>query len=99
MVSEASPAIWTAAPPKRGAMTFAALFAVESLARSLIATVVSVQAHDLLHESQRVSVLFTCVSLIVLTSTLLFLPRLFRRGPRRWAYTLCVGALIAASIG
>ena len=62
MLSEVSPAIWTAAPPKRGAMAFAALFAVESLARSLIATVVSVEAHDLLQQSQRVSVLFTCVS-------------------------------------
>src|SRR5205809_904935 len=47
MAPEASPEIWTATPPKRGAMAFAALFAVESLARSLVATVVSVQAHDL----------------------------------------------------
>src|SRR5438874_424864 len=99
MASEASPAIWTAAPPRRGAMAFAALFAVESLARSLIATVVSVEAHDLLQQSQRVSVLFTCVSLVVLTSTLSFLPYLFRHVPRRWAYTAGVGALIAACIG
>src|SRR5437868_10532265 len=99
MASEASPAIWTAAPPRRGAMAFAALFAVESLARSLIATVVSVQAHDLLGQSQRVSVLFTCVSLVVLSSTLIFLPYLFRHVPRRWTYTLGVCALIVASLG
>src|SRR6478672_9370711 len=98
MASEASPVIWTAAPPKRGAMAFAGLFAVESFARSLIATVVSVQAHDLLRESQRVSVLFTCVSIIVLTSTVIVFPFLFRKLPRRWAYTLGIGALITACI-
>jgi hypothetical protein len=82
MASEAAPTIWTAAPPKRGALAFAALFAVESFSRALIATVVSVQAHDLLMTSQRVSVLFTCVSLAVLVSTLT-LPMLFRSVPRR----------------
>jgi MFS family permease len=77
-------------------MAFASLFAVESLARALIATIVSVQAHDLLQTSQRVSVLFTGVSVIVLTSTTLLLPFLFRRLPRRWVYTLGVVALISA---
>jgi MFS family permease len=80
-------------------MAFAALFAVESLARSLIATVVSVQAHDLLRDSQRVSVLFTCVSVIVLTSTAFLLPNVFRKLPRRWVYTIGVGALIMACAG
>src|SRR4029078_10316564 len=96
MASEAAPVIWTAAPPKRGAVAFASLFAVESFARALIATVISVQAHDLLKESQKVSVLFTCVSVVVLTSTL-SLPHLFRHVPRRWMYTLGVSALIVAS--
>ena len=97
MASEASPAIWTAAPPQRGALAFAGLFAVESLARALIATVVSVQAHDLLLESQKVSMLFTAVSLTVLCTTL-SLPILFRHMPRRWAYSSGVGMLIAASL-
>jgi MFS family permease len=97
MASEAAPIIWTAAPPKRGAMAFAALFAVESFSRALIATVVSVQAHDLLMTSQRVSVLFTCVSLAVLVSTLI-LPMLFRYVPRRWIYTAGVVGLILASL-
>jgi MFS family permease len=97
MASEAAPIIWTAAPPKRGALAFAALFAVESFSRALIATVVSVQAHDLLMTSQRVSVLFTCVSLAVLVSTLT-LPMLFRYVPRRWIYTAGVVGLILASL-
>ncbi|TMJ37741.1 MAG: MFS transporter [Alphaproteobacteria bacterium] len=97
MASEAAPIIWTAAPPKRGAVAFAALFAVESFARALIATVVSVQAHDLLLSSQKVSVLFTCVSLAVLVSTLT-LPMLFRYVPRRWIYTSGAVGLILASL-
>ncbi|QIG51284.1 MFS transporter [Nordella sp. HKS 07] len=97
MSSEASPAIWTAAPPKRGALAFASLFAIESFARALVATVVSVQAHDLLMSSQKVSVLFTCVSLAVLVSTL-SLPILFRHVPRRWIYTIGVIGLILASL-
>jgi MFS family permease len=96
MASEASPVVWPATPPKRGAMAFAGLFAVESLARALIATVVSVQAHDLLQNSQKVSVLFTAVSVAVLLTTL-SLPHLFRHLPRRWVYTLGVVALIVAS--
>ncbi|HTN95516.1 MAG TPA: MFS transporter [Nordella sp.] len=97
MASEASPVIWTAAPPKRGAFAFASLFAIESFARALVATVVSVQAHDLLMSSQKVSVLFTCVSLAVLISTL-SLPILFRHVPRRWIYTIGVIGLILASL-
>ncbi|WP_119273984.1 MFS transporter [Taklimakanibacter deserti] len=97
MASEASSLVWTTAPPKRGAVAFASLFAIESFARALISTVVSVQAHDLLQSSQKVSVLFTCVSLAVLTSTLM-LPLVFRYVPRRWIYTGGVGGLILASI-
>src|SRR3954447_19815702 len=98
MISEASPAIWTAAP-KRRALAFGLLFAVESLARSLIAAIVSVQAHDLLGESQRVSVLFTCVSITVLVATTLGLPYVFRYLPRRWIYTLGAASLIIACAG
>ncbi|MFL5259682.1 MAG: MFS transporter [Hyphomicrobiales bacterium] len=75
------------------------LFAVESFARSLIAAIVSVQAHDLLGEAQRVSVLFTCVSITVLLTTTLGLPYLFRRLPRRWMYTLGATELIVACTG
>ncbi len=97
MASEASPVIWTASPPKRGAFAFATLFAIESFARALVATVVSVQAHDLLQSSQKVSVLFTGVSLAVLVSTLT-LPLLFRYVARRWIYTAGVVGLILASL-
>lgn len=85
-------------PRKAGAYTFAAIFAVESFARALNSTVVSLQAYDLLGSSQRVSVLSTSMSFIVLTTTLL-LPHLLGRLRRRWAYTLGALLLLLASIG
>jgi MFS family permease len=97
MASEASSVVWTAVPRKRGALAFASLFAIESFARALVATVVSVQAHDLLQSSQKVSVLFTGVSLAVLISTLM-LPLLFRYVPRRWIYTAGAVGLAFASL-
>jgi MFS family permease len=97
MASEASSVVWTAVSRKRGALAFASLFAIESFARALVATVVSVQAHDLLQSSQKVSVLFTGVSIAVLFSTLM-LPLLFRYMPRRWIYTAGVGGLALAAL-
>lgn len=83
--------------PKAGPLSFAALFALESFARALISTVVSVQAYDLLHSSQAVSELFTMVGLTVLGVTL-SLPMLNRLLPRRWIYSLGVVFLIVASL-
>ena len=40
-------------------MSFAVLFAVDSFARAVVSTVVSVQAYDLLKSGQNVSLLFT----------------------------------------
>lgn len=82
---------------RAGAMTFALLFSLESLIRSLNATVLSVQAYDLLGSSQRVSVLATCVSLSVLTTTLM-LPYILGHVRRRFTYTFAVILMIAASI-
>jgi MFS family permease len=80
-----------------GAYTFAALFAVESLVRSLNSTVISLQAYDILGTAQKVSVLSTGVSLLVLVATL-FLPHMLGRLRRRWAYTLGVAMMMAASL-
>jgi MFS family permease len=80
-----------------GAYTFAALFAVESFVRALNATVVSLQAYDILGTAQKVSVLSTLVSLAVLVATL-FLPLMLGRLRRRWAYTLGIVMMMAASL-
>ena len=95
MASESSlPAV--PMPRKAGAYTFAAIFAVESLARALNSTVVSLQAYDILGTSQKVSVLSSTMSLIVLITTLL-LPQVLGSLRRRWAYTLGVVLLMLAS--
>lgn len=84
-------------PRKAGALTFSAIFALESLARSLNSTVVALQAYDILGSSQKVSELSTSVSLSVLAATLL-LPYVLGRLRRRWAYSLGIALLIAASL-
>ncbi len=82
---------------KAGALTFSAIFALESLVRSLNSTVVSLQAYDLLGSSQKVSELTTLVALTVLLTTLL-LPYILGRLRRRWAYSLGVVGLMTASL-
>jgi MFS family permease len=82
---------------KAGAFTFGAIFALESLVRSLNSTVVSLQAYDLLGSSQKVSELTTLVALTVLLTTLM-LPYILGRLRRRWAYTLGVAGLMTASL-
>jgi MFS family permease len=85
------------APRRAGAYTFAAIFAVESLVRALNSTVISLQAYDILGAAQKVSVLSTSVSLIVLAVTL-FLPHVLGRLRRRWGYTLGIVLMMAASL-
>ncbi len=82
---------------RAGAITFGAIFSLESLVRSMNATVVSLQAYDLLGSSQKVSELSTVVSLSVLFTTLIF-PAILGRLRRRWAYTLGVVAMVVASL-
>jgi MFS family permease len=85
---------------RRGALAFATLFALESLARALISTVISVQAYDLLQNNQRVSMLFTVIGIGGLAATLT-IPVLVRLTARRWVYTggivllMTAGALLA----
>jgi predicted MFS family arabinose efflux permease len=80
---------------RAGAFTFAILFAVESLSRSFNASVLSVQAYDLLGSSRSVSMLSACVALTVLVTTLC-MPYLIGGLRRRWTYTLGAGLMITA---
>ena len=79
---------------KAGALTFSAIFALESLVRSLNSTVVSLQAYDLLGSSQKVSELTTLVAMVVLLATLM-LPYVLGRLRRRcslfmWCVSVCL---------
>ena len=84
-------------PRRAGAFTFAAIFSLESFVRSLNSTVVSLQAYDILGSSQKVSILSTCVSFMVLLTTLM-LPFVLGSMRRRWAYSLGVWFMILASL-
>lgn len=82
--------------PVPGAGTFARLFAVESLARSLLSTVIALQALTLLGDARNVSLLFTTVGFAGLAASL-FIPRIVHRIGQRWVYTLGAGLLIGAA--
>lgn len=97
MPSESALSLPTLPVRRAGALTFGALFALESLVRSINSTVVSLQAYDLLQVTREVSQLSTAVSFVVLLGTL-YLPVLISRLPRRWAYTCGVVALMLASL-
>ncbi|MFQ5786293.1 MAG: MFS transporter [Alphaproteobacteria bacterium] len=80
--------------PDAGA--FAILFALESFARALLATVIPLEALALLGDAQKVSILFFAARCVGLTGSFA-VPWLVRRTARRWVYTLAALLLIAAS--
>ena len=88
--------VWLPAAPKPTALAFAILFTIESLARASVATVVSVQAYDLLHSSQKVSLLFTAVGVVSLIGTLV-VPLIIGLTARRFVYTFGAICLILAA--
>ena len=61
----------SAVPRRTGAMAFALLFLVESMARASVSTVVAVQAFDLVQDAQKVSMLFTGVGIVALFTSLM----------------------------
>ncbi len=81
---------------KAGGVEYAALFMLESGARATLASVIPIQAYDILHNEQKVSVLYTVVSVSGVLMTLL-MPVLTARLARRWVFTLGAGALIVAA--
>lgn len=93
MVTQVRHPIWLPAVKPAGARTFATLYALESFARATIASVVPIQAYELLQNKQTVSLLYTLVALIGLSATL-FMPMLISHFSRRWIYT--IGATLLA---
>jgi MFS family permease len=81
---------------RAGPLTFAFLFAGESLLRALNISVIPLQAYELLGTSQKVSLLSTSVSAAVLLTTLV-LPFLLRNVRRRWTYTLGIALIVTAA--
>jgi len=89
--------LWLPASTSPGMKVFSLLFFIETIARASLATVVPLQAYDLLQDERQVSFLYTCVALSTLTASFL-IPMLIRRFTRRWTYTIGTGALIGAAL-
>jgi MFS family permease len=85
------------AQQRPGAKVFATLFAVESCARALLSTVITIQALLLLGNARDVSLLFAVVGLTGLIASF-SIPVLIRHYSRRWVYTLGALLLIAAAV-
>lgn len=97
MATQVRHPVWLPAVRPPGARTFALLYALESVARASIASVIPIQAYDLLKNEQQVSMLYTLVALLGLSATL-FMPMAIARFARRWVYTAGVAGLMAGSL-
>ena len=82
---------------KPGKSTFAALFALVVSARALLITVIPLQAHALLGDAQKVSLLYLIISAVGLCGAL-SVPLLVVRLRRRWIFSAGSVAAIAASV-
>lgn len=89
--------LWLPAAPLPGVWVFSLLFSVETIARASLATVVPLQAYQILKDSREVSFLYTAVALSTLTASF-FIPALIRRCTRRWTYSIGAAALIGAAL-
>ena len=89
--------LWLPAAPLPGVWVFSLLFTIETIARASLATVVPLQAYEILADEQKLSFLYTGVALATLSASFL-IPGLIRRYTRRWTYTIGVAALIGACL-
>src|SRR5690606_9925474 len=96
MATQVRHPIWLPALHEPGAKTFAGLYAIESFARALVSSVIPIQAYEMLQSEQRVSLLYTAVSVCALIVTLV-LPLLIGLVPRRWVYSLGTLLLIVGA--
>jgi MFS family permease len=81
----------------KGAGVFALLYSLESFSRGLVSSVFPITAYELLKDEQKVSVLYTWVSLTGLCASLM-IPLLIAKLSRRWVYTLGAASLLASAL-
>lgn len=87
---------WLKAVSRPGRIVFAIMFALESFARALLATIIPLQAYALLQSARDVSLLNTLVAIAGFVSSFA-VPFLIRRYRRRWVYTAGLVALMVAA--
>lgn len=97
---ESNPLFWLRPTRRPGAGAFAALFALDSLARASVVTVLYLQAKDLGLADRHVTLLTNVASLSSLIFSFLT-PLLMQRFRRRWVYTggILLGMAAAVSLG
>ncbi|MCB1429254.1 MAG: MFS transporter [Nitratireductor sp.] len=88
--------VWISSATGKAAWAFAALFFLESIARSSVATVFPLHAYALFGNKETVSIVYTSVAFAALFASFL-IPYLIRLLSRRWSYTL--GAVSVALCG
>ena len=89
--------IWLRAAGKPGAAAFATLFALESAARAILATIIVVDVQRLTGSAALTSLIFFCVAFFGLCANF-WIVSLIRRLGRRWVYTLGAAMLVAGSL-
>lgn len=87
---------WLRSVSRPGAIVFALLFVLESLARATLLTIVPLQAYALLGQAREVSLLYVLVGITGLASSFT-IPLLIRRFRRRWVYAMGAVLLIATA--
>jgi hypothetical protein len=88
--------VWLRAVTRPGATVFGLMFALESLARAVLATLIPLQAYAILKQARDVSLVYFAVSIVGFTVSFA-IPFFIRRFRRRWVYTAGALMLIASS--
>jgi MFS family permease len=89
--------VWLRFVDRPGAVVFASLFALESFARAVLSTVITLQALALFETTRDVSLIFSLVGVTALVASF-SIPSLVRRLSRRLVYSLGAGLLIVAAV-
>jgi predicted MFS family arabinose efflux permease len=88
--------VWLRAVTRPGATVFGLMFALESLARAILAALIPLQAYKILKEARDVSLTYFAVSIFGFCVSFA-IPFFIRRFRRRWVYTGSVVMLIASA--
>ena len=90
--------LWLEAASKPRAGAFIALFSIEAWSRTILITLIPLQALKLLGDAQSVSLVYFIVSICGLLSTMV-IPVVVHKIRRRWAFTLGGTLLLSALAG
>lgn len=87
--------MWLRVVDRPGARVFAVLSSVEAFSRALIAGIIPLEAHALLHDAQSISLVYTAVGILAFSASFL-VPLILRRLRRKWVFSAGVVCMIAA---